>query len=168
MSKADSGVATGLAQRSADHGSFTIERVFAAPPALVFEAWADPAAKAAWFVGPDRWEQHERRLDFRIGGREYVSGGPRDATPHIFEALYHDIVANERIVYSYDMYIAKTRISVSLATVEFMPAGTGTKMIFTEQAVFLDGYDGLASREQGTRGLLEQLDAALRQSTVGA
>jgi uncharacterized protein YndB with AHSA1/START domain len=152
-----------MSKRSADHGSFTIERNFAAPVALVFKAWADPALKANWFRGPGTWEQGKRVLDFRVGGKEYVSGAMKGATAHIFDALYHDIVPNERIVYSYDMYIGEQRISVSLATIEFAAAGKGTRMIFTEQAVFLDGYDGLASREQGTQQLMNQFAEAIER-----
>jgi uncharacterized protein YndB with AHSA1/START domain len=70
-------------------------------------------------------------------------------------------VENERIVYTYDMHLDDKRISVSLATVELKPAGLGTRLIFTEQAVFLDGYDDAGSRERGTHGLLDKLKASL-------
>ena len=50
------------------------------------------------------------------------------------------------------MHLDDTRISVSLATVELKPARAGTRLIFTEQAAFLDGYNDLAEREEGTRG----------------
>jgi hypothetical protein len=56
----------------------------------------------------------------------------------------------------------ETRISVSVATVEFEPAGTGTRLIVTEQDVFLDGHDKVEYREHGTKELLNSLDAALR------
>ena len=52
-------------------------------------------------------------------------------------------------------------MSISLTTVEFKPEGTGTRLIFTEQGVFLDGTDWAAGREQGTQGLLDKLGAAL-------
>jgi len=39
------------------------------------------------------------------------------------------------------------------------PAGNGARLVFTEQAVFLDGYDDVASRERGTRDLLRKLNA---------
>ena len=48
---------------------------------------------------------------------------------------------NERIIYGYDMHLDDKRISVSLATVEFKPAGKGTRLTFTEQGAFLDGFD---------------------------
>src|SRR5262249_58571865 len=56
------------------HATFTIERDYGVAPARVFKAWADPAAKARWFVGPEGWTLIERSHDFRIGGRETVSG----------------------------------------------------------------------------------------------
>lgn len=65
-----------MSQRSAQHASFVIERDYAAPPKRVFAAWADPKAKARWFVGPDEWEKSDHKLDFRVGGRKSVSGGP--------------------------------------------------------------------------------------------
>jgi uncharacterized protein YndB with AHSA1/START domain len=151
-----------MTERKTEHATFTIERVFEAKPERVFKAFADPKAKAQWFVGPEGWTQGVRELDFRVGGRERLSGGPKGAPAHSFDALYQDIVPNERIVYSYDMHIGDTRISVSLATVELKRAGAGTRLVFTEQAVFLDGYDDAGSRERGTHGLLDQLGASLR------
>ena len=53
--------------RYVTHATFSLERSYPVPPARVFAAWADPAAKARWFAAePDAG--HE--LDFRIGGRE--------------------------------------------------------------------------------------------------
>lgn len=41
-----------------------------------------------------------------------------------FDAVYHDVVADERIVYAYEMHLDDRKISVSLATLELKPAGT--------------------------------------------
>jgi len=61
------------------------------------------------------------------------------------------------------MHLDAARISVSLATVEFKPAGGGTRLIVTEQGVFLDGYEDKGSREHGTGALLDRLGAALQR-----
>ena len=151
-----------MSERSTHHATLVIERAYAASPARVFHAFADPKAKARWFVGPDEWESSDHALDFRVGGREHASGGPPGGPVHSFDALYQDIVPDQRIVYTYDMHLDDKRISVSLATVELKPAGAGTRLIFTEQAVFLDGYDNPAQREEGTRALLDNLDTSLR------
>ena len=156
-----------MSERSVEHGTFTIERRFDVAPARVFAAWADPKAKAGWFAGPaGQWKQLLRQMDFRIGGRERVRGELAGGLVSDFDASYHDIVTNRRIVYSYTMQVDEKRISVSLATIEFEPAGGGaTRLILTEQGAFLDGgFDGSAGREQGTRGLLDNLQNFLAKS----
>jgi uncharacterized protein YndB with AHSA1/START domain len=145
----------------AEHATFTIERTFEATPAAVFAAWSSAAAKARWFAGHDSWRQDVRELDFRVGGGERVRGTWSDGHVSDFIAHYHDIVPARRIVYSYAMHVDAKRISVSLSTVEFEPAAGGTRMRYTEQAAFLDGYDDAGAREHGTRALFDNLAAAL-------
>lgn len=114
-------------------------------------------------VGPEDWQSSDHELDFRVGGRERVSGRPKGGPVHAYEARYQDIVPDRRIVSTYDMHLDDKRISVSLATVELEPAGGGTRLIYIEQAVFLDGHDNPAQREQGMRDLLDALGRALKQ-----
>jgi uncharacterized protein YndB with AHSA1/START domain len=154
-----------MTKRSTDHATFSIERKFTASPAQVFAAWADIKAKARWFKGPAEWKDMERTLDFRVGGRERLVGIRPDGKVSSFDACYLDIVPDQRIIYSYEMHIDEARISVSLATVVLTPSSAGTRMTFTEQAVFLDGFDDQGGRERGTRALLDNLDAALQRET---
>lgn len=146
-----------MSERNATHGSFTLERVYDAAPARVFRAWADPKIKARWFGGVEGWQMLERSIDFRIGGRERLSGRKGSGVVSTFDAVYHDIVPDRRIIYCYDMRLDGVHISVSLATVELKPEGAGTRLTMTEQGVFLDDYDDGGSRERGTRILLERL-----------
>jgi uncharacterized protein YndB with AHSA1/START domain len=158
-----------VSKRSIQHGSFVIERTFEAPPKLVFHAFADAAAKARWFAGPPgKWTEVARELDFRVGGRERLSGAFAGGPVSHFNCHFHDIVPNERIVYSYDMHLDDRKISVSLSTVELKPAGKATRMTYTEQAAFLDGYDDAGSREHGSRALFDALHASLKREAAGA
>jgi uncharacterized protein YndB with AHSA1/START domain len=59
-------------------------------------------------------------------------------------------------------YLGDQRISVSLATTELKPEGSGTRLIYTEQGAFLDGLDDPKMREQGTHELLDALAKALQ------
>jgi uncharacterized protein YndB with AHSA1/START domain len=143
------------------HGKFVIERVYNASPQQVFAAWADPAVKARWFIGPESWTQIKRELDFRNGGEELLQGRI-GTTETLFRARFHDIVDAERIVYVYDMHLSGKYHSVSVATVEFRAAGASTKLIFTEQVAFLDGTPSADSREHGTAAHLDRLAGQLR------
>lgn len=156
-----------MTERSVTHATFVIERTYPASPARVFAAFASREAKMRWFAGPTEWGPSEHELDFRVGGGERVSGGPKGGPRHIYEARFQDIVPNVRIISSYDMHLDDKRISVSLATVELKPAGSGTQLIYTEQGAFLDGYDDAGSREHGTGELLNKLGAVLAREAAG-
>ncbi|WP_123042814.1 SRPBCC family protein [Cohnella candidum] len=145
-----------MQEPSAKHAAFVIERSYKHSPARVFAAWSDQSAKAAWFPKADEFE-------FRVGGRELNRGRPPGGGPlYTFDAHYQEIVPDKRIVYSYVMDMEDTRISVSVATVEFQTSDSGgTRLIFTEQGVFLDGHDTPEQREHGTKALLDRLGDAL-------
>jgi len=151
--------------RSIKHGSFVIERHLNYDTAVLYRAWTEPAAKARWFNGPaDKWTEQVREMDVRAGGRERVIGTFADGSESRFEALYFDVVPDRRLVYAYDMYFQGKKISVSLASVEFVVSARdnrGTKLIVTEQHAFLDGYEDAGNRERGTLGLMDNLEMAL-------
>jgi uncharacterized protein YndB with AHSA1/START domain len=139
-----------MSGRSVEHATFEVERTYEVAPERAFAAWADPEAKARWFVDADA----QLELDFRVGGRERHDGTAPDGRAYSYEALYQDIVPGRRIVYTYEMVLEGTRISVSLATVEFRSLGEGgTQLVFTEQGVFLDGHESPARRSEGMGSL---------------
>lgn len=154
-----------MTQRSVVHSTFIIDRFYPVPPAKVYFALSDPVAKRRWFTDPNNRMPSRHEMDFRVGGKEVNAGGPKDGPVHVYNATYQDIVPDQRIVYSYDMLFGETRISVSLATIELHAEGKGTRLVLTEQGAFLDGHDSSATREHGTRELLDALGAAL---SVGA
>jgi len=153
-----------MTARSVTHSSFVIERKYAASPARVFAAWADPAIKSRWFSSPEEWKEGKYELDFRVGGSEHASGGPSGGPVYSYDARYQDIVPDERLVTTYVMHLDDKRISVSVATLELKPDGNGTLLVLTEQGAFLDGYDNAGERERGTRQLLDALDRELQRA----
>jgi len=153
----------GGAVRSVVHGAFHLERTYDATAEAVYTALSDEAAKSRWFFGPAGWRLIERTMDFRVGGRERVKGGFEGGITTTFDAVYHDIVPRERIVYAYEMHLDDRKISVSLATLQIKSEGRGrTRLLVDEQGAFLDGYDDAGSRERGTKDLLDKLGASLR------
>jgi uncharacterized protein YndB with AHSA1/START domain len=148
--------------RSVVHATFRIERTYPASAAQVFKALTEPAAKAKWFTGGTGYTLLAREMDVRPGGREHVKGRWESGVVSTFAAVYHDVVADERIVYAYEMHLDDRKISVSLATMEIIPAGTDTQLVMTEQGAFLDGYDNVSSREHGSNFLLDALGKSLK------
>jgi uncharacterized protein YndB with AHSA1/START domain len=150
--------------RSVVHAVFHLERTYDAPVARVWKALTDEKAKAKWFGGPpDRWERIERHMDVRVGGTERAKGRSVGGVVHTFDAIYHDVVEDERLVYSYVMHLDDRKISVSLATLQLTADGGKTTLQVSEQGAFLDGYDDAGSREHGTGLLLDALGRSLAE-----
>jgi uncharacterized protein YndB with AHSA1/START domain len=154
--------AVGIQQRSVVHASFHLERLYHAPIERVWIALTDQAAKAKWFGGPSgEWTPIERFMDVRENGRERAKGRWAGGVVSAFDAIYHDVVLHERLVYSYVMHLDDKKISASLATMQLGREDGGTRLTVTEQGAFLDGYDDAGSREHGTGYLLDRLGASL-------
>lgn len=140
------------------HSGFTLVRDYPAPVADVWAAFAEEDRKKQWFGDGDTYDRREWRFDFRVGGRDIdeakFHGGPVSR----FEGVYTDIVAEVRIVVTYDMWLDGVHMSTSVATFEFEPIGSGTRLTQTEHGVFFDAFHADAlQREEGMRGLLEAL-----------
>jgi uncharacterized protein YndB with AHSA1/START domain len=147
-----------MTDRNVLHASFTLEPSYPVAPARAFAAWAEPMAKARWFTGL----KAEHELDFRVGGRETVYRPADGGQPALrFESVYHDIVPDQRIVYSSALFAGDQLATVSLTTVQFRPAAEGTQLILTEQDAFLDGHEDPRWREEGTAAQLTALAAEL-------
>jgi uncharacterized protein YndB with AHSA1/START domain len=156
-----------MSQGPVVHDSFTIERTFDAPPARVYEALAKPEIKAKWFAGPSGWREGSRTMDFRIGGRDHVSGVHEGGITSVFDAVYFDIVPDERVVYVYEMTVNGRKISTSLATFELTAVGGKTKVRLTEQGAYFEDPEMKkyaprgqhASRLEGTQALMDRFAA---------
>jgi uncharacterized protein YndB with AHSA1/START domain len=140
------------------HKSFTIERTYPTTAARVFRAHSDPGQKRRWFAEGEGFIVDSYALDFQIGAFERTrfrlgAGGPAMT----YDAVFLDIVPNERIVFAYAMTLAGRPLSSSLSTIELIASGSGTRLRFTEHTAFLDGTDGSAERREGSLGLLEAL-----------
>ena len=156
-----------MSQSSVIHDTFTIERSYPATTSRVFAAFASQEAKEAWgdtgdltpgdSAPGDSSTAASAEFDFRIGGRERFGFGYQGHT-YRYDGLYYDVVPEQRIIYSYEMYADGTRISVSVATIQFEKTGDGTALTWTEQGAFLDGLDGPDASDLRRGGIAEMLD----------
>jgi uncharacterized protein YndB with AHSA1/START domain len=90
-----------------------------------------------------------------VGDQDAVAAPRPTVHGSEYRAEFFDIVADQRIVFAYALTLDDRRRSTSLVTVELAPHGDGTRMIRTEQYVFLaltdDRQVDVAHLEGGTR-----------------
>ncbi len=150
-----------MTERPIIHDTFEIERTFPASVSRVFAAFASKEAKDAWSDTGDLSEPGGdaggTEFDFRIGGHERFGMGYQGIT-YRYDARYYDIVPDQRIIYSYEMYANDARISVSVATISFAATAEGTALTWTEQGAYLDGFDGDEAPRLRQGGTAEMLD----------
>ncbi len=148
------------------HDTFVIERTYPASPNRVFATFADPAKKRRWFADTDQANSEQHQMDFRVGGKERTERRMGKDTPFpgaalVNDTIYHDIVPDTRIVFGYTMTLADHRMSASLATVEFVPDGKSTKLIFTDQGAYFENSDGPQRRQHGWSVILDKIASEL-------
>ena len=112
-----------------------IERIFDAPPALVFRLWSDPARVKEWWH-PEGFETERFEMDFRVGGA-YRFTSASATSSHSAHGVYREIVAAERIVMTFEWegtgpFAGKQ----TLITIGFAPHGNGQTLLTFRQEPF--------------------------------
>lgn len=97
----------------------TVERSFAAPPEVVFDAFVDPAAQHDLYADAPDWIV-ESQCDLRIGGVWRISFGPPGRDPAVEVNVFVEIDRPHRLVYRSTMTLPDgssfdTAVEVTLA-----------------------------------------------------
>lgn len=136
--------------------SLTLKRRLNAPPAKVYAAWTDPEKLARWF-GPGDAGTVRAELDARAGGRFHISMRMPDGEEHNVGGVYREVVANEKLVFTWAWRSTPER--ESLVTVLLEADGDGTLLTLTHEKFF---DEAARDRHQsGWTGLLDKLAAYL-------
>lgn len=143
------------------HATFVVERTFDASLDRVWDAFAVPEQHAQWFGAEDNFTATEESEDFRVGGGAVQDGQWHGGPTSRYVGTYTDIVDQQRIVSTYDMWVAGEHLSTSVTTTEFAAVDGGTRVTYTEHGVFLDGKDDGSQREGGFAGIFDALAAYL-------
>ena len=150
-----------ITERSQIHATFVIERTYPVPAEAVWHALSDNDARDQWFSGGPAFEVREKSHEFRVGGHGTEEGQWHGGPQSVFRSTYTDIVEMRRIVFTYDMWIDGQHLSTSLTTIALENDGDQTLLTYTEQGVHFDGLDSVEGREEGSRGILDQLGSYL-------
>lgn len=75
------------------------QRVFDAPPRLVFDAWTSCEHVPHWMLGPDEWTMPVCEIDLRVGGRwRFVWRKGDGETEMEMDGEYREVARPERLV----------------------------------------------------------------------
>lgn len=151
-----------------EHTTFVIERELPGSPRHAFRFWSEPDLKERWTSCHPEWTVLEDKFDFRAGGLEVKRWRTPEGDELTFHAFYLDVVAQQRIIYAYEMSFKGERLSASLVTIELTPSAAQTRMKFTEQAAFLGGEGTQQQRIIGTEEGFDRLIRVIAEETSDA
>ena len=138
--------------------SLTLKRRLKAPAEKVFSAWTDPEKIVHWF-GPAETASDSVRadMDVRVGGRYRMRFKTEDGESHEVGGEYKEVIANERLVFSWAWHSTPER--ESLVTITLKADGDGTLLTLHHERFFdqkaRDGHN------RGWTGTLEKLERYL-------
>jgi len=89
--------ANGSDAKMIKENELVIERVFDAPPELVWKAWTDPQLLMQWW-GPKNFTAPACKLDFRVGGTYLFCMRSPEGKDFWSTGVYREIIPYERIV----------------------------------------------------------------------
>ena len=140
--------ATATAERE-----LVITRVFNAPRRLVFKAWTEPEHLVRWW-GPRGFTTISGRMDVRPGGTWFRAMRAPDGSEHRKCGVYREIVAPERLVFTYLSEDAGGNSAPeTLVTVTFADLDGKTRLTL-RQALF----ESIAARDLHRGGWTECLE----------
>jgi uncharacterized protein YndB with AHSA1/START domain len=137
--------------------SFT--RIFERPRDILFDAWTKPEHLRQWW-GCDGSSLTMCEIDLRVGGAWHFVMRMSDGGDHPFKGIYHEIVPNERLVYSECYDIPQIGSPEWLTTVTFEDVEGGTRLTHTILHRTREARDGhlQAGMEAGAIQALRHLD----------
>jgi uncharacterized protein YndB with AHSA1/START domain len=131
-----------------------VTRVFDAPRRLVFRAWTDPELAVHWW-GPRGFASISCEMDVRSGGIWRRSMRAPDGSFHSARGVYREIVAPERLVFTYAWEDADGRPRhETLVSVIFVELGGQTELTLRQA-----GFETVTARDahrDGWTGCLQR------------
>jgi uncharacterized protein YndB with AHSA1/START domain len=143
------------------------ERVFDAPRERVWSAFTDPALLARWW-GREANTTTIDQLDLRPGGAWRFVERNSDGSEHGFRGVYREVLAPERLVYTFEWEGLPGHVLVNTATLADM--GERTRLSVHSLFHTTAERDGMlsAGMERGLNESYRVLDALLAELSADA
>jgi uncharacterized protein YndB with AHSA1/START domain len=143
----------------------TMTRRFAAPAALVFEAWTTPALLRRWLLGPPGWTMPVCEVDFRVGGAYRYEWRNEQGQTMGVGGVYREIEPPHRFVAS-ERFDEAWYPGESLITITFAEKDGETEMTTTMRYESTAARDGVlkSPMEGGVKQSYDRLAAIVEKA----
>ncbi|MFZ0896465.1 MAG: SRPBCC family protein [Candidatus Nitrosopolaris sp.] len=146
-----------------------ITREFDAPRELFFKAFTDPVLFTQWH-GPRRLTMTLETFEPRNGGMWRYISKDKEGNEYAFHGVYHEVLAPERIINTFEFEGLPEKGHVILGTARF-EALPGDRTKLTSQSVFqsVADRDGMlqSGMEEGVNDSYDRLDELLDKKKNG-
>jgi uncharacterized protein YndB with AHSA1/START domain len=144
----------------------TITREFDAPREFVFKAHTDAEMYSQW-LGPRRLKMRFTKFEPRDGGSYRFIHSDADGSEYAFHGVYHEVLAPERIISTFEFEGLPEKGHVFLQTARF-EALPGNRTRLTGQAIYqsVEDRDGMiqSGMQTGVNEGYERLDELLAKT----
>jgi uncharacterized protein YndB with AHSA1/START domain len=137
-----------------------LERVYRAPPELVFDAFTDPDAQQELYADAPDWVV-EADCDLRVGGRWTITFGPPGAAPARETNVFQVVDRPRRLVYASTMTMPDGSTIDTGMEVTFQPEDGGTRLTIIQR-----GFPTRRLRDEFKGGWASILDGLGRVVTA--
>ena len=140
-----------------------IERLFDAPPELVFDTLVDPDAQEEMHSGQvPGWGLVKFEMDLRVGGSWTIVFGPADGKGEAdrLESVFTEIDRPRRLAYDLSMYVGEWGRTIDSAVTYTFEEQDGKTLLTIVQS----GFETEADRDaylDGTPGFIDSLQRAV-------
>ena len=139
-----------------DGHALVINRVFDAPPALVFSLWSDPEHVKRWWH-PRRYTTPAFEMDFRVGGAYRYCIRTDDGVESWAQGRYREIVPAQRLVFTFRWDSGHAEHDAdTLISVTFEPRDSGAKTFVTFRQ---EPFASASRRDSHAEGWAQVLDS---------
>jgi uncharacterized protein YndB with AHSA1/START domain len=142
-----------------------IERLFDAPPELVFDTLVDPEAQEEIFGDQvEGWSLLESEIDLRVGGTWTTVIGPADGEADRLTFVFTEIDRPRRLAWDLSMYVSDWGRTIDSWEVVTFEEQEGKTLLTLVQG----GFESEADRDaylSGAPGFLDALERAVSSRT---
>ncbi|HKR23955.1 MAG TPA: SRPBCC domain-containing protein, partial [Allosphingosinicella sp.] len=114
--------------------TIVVERLIAAPPERVFDAWLDPAHAGRWLFRTDDGVLERCEIDARVGGRFRIDERRSGALAEHY-GEYVEIERPRRLAFDFWTSFSDERTQITIA---IAPESGGSRITLTHEGVWAD------------------------------